>query len=160
MYFLISLPKLTLVFALLTLAHSLKYLGRCLLHLVDCPSSCFQHFPTTNYGMSAYGTVPAARSFTFAATNTRERWDDVDCLAHLALFVFSLPVQPRKLLSCNMVQWSNGTVGAETPRKSTKPPGLPGLPLLLCQRPQLTGQKPPRGATFRSHRLRNGHHVQ
>lgn len=31
-----------LVFALLTLAHSLKYLGRCLLHLVDCPSSCFQ----------------------------------------------------------------------------------------------------------------------
>ena len=47
----------------------------------------FQLCPTTNYGMSAYGTVPAARSFTFAATNTRERWDDVECLAHLALSV-------------------------------------------------------------------------
>lgn len=49
----------------------------------------FQLFTTTNYGMSAYGTVPAARSFTFAATNTRERWDDVECLAHLALFVWN-----------------------------------------------------------------------
>lgn len=58
----------------------------------------FQLFTTTNYGMSAYGTVPAARSFTFAATNTRERWDDVECLAHLALFVWN--AFPSSLGSC------------------------------------------------------------